>query len=152
VSRLERGGIAVELPEGWEGTISGGGFELLSDGAVQPTVLHAGSFPLPAERGTYGSGAVEMMGPMDAFISLVEFGPESAGTALFATDGPPKDLNQRQFDRNMLQRALPGQTGCQVFFSHDGRPFCLYVVLGSHIDRADILPMVNAVLDRLELT
>ncbi|MGA7282315.1 MAG: hypothetical protein WBZ40_11115 [Acidimicrobiia bacterium] len=152
MSRLERGGIAVDLPEGWEGSISGGGFELLSDGAVQPTVLHAGSFPLPAERGTYGSGAVETMGPMDAFISLVEFGPESAGTPLFAAGGLPRNLNQRQFDRNMLQRALPGQTGCQLFFSQSGRPFCLYVVLGSHIDRADILPMVNTVLDRLDLT
>jgi hypothetical protein len=152
LSRLERGGIAVDLPVGWEGSISGGGFALLADGAIEPTVLHAGSFPLPPERGTFGSGAVENMGNRDAFISLVEFGPESAGTALFSAEGLPRDLHPRQFDRNMLQHAVPGQSGCQAFFTSGGRPFCLYVVLGSHIDRADIIPAVNQVLAALELT
>jgi hypothetical protein len=44
---------------------------------------------------------------------------------------------------------LPGQSGLQQFFTHRGRAFCLYVVLGSHIDRAEVLPRVNAVLDSL---
>ena len=35
------------------------------------------------------------------------------------------------FDRNSLQRAVPGQSGLQQFFTHRGRAFCLYVVLGS---------------------
>jgi hypothetical protein len=46
---------------------------------------------------------------------------------------------------------MPGQSGLQRFFTHNGRAFCLYVVLGSHVDRADILPNVNAVLETLEI-
>jgi hypothetical protein len=151
VSRLDRAGIGVELPIGWEGSISGGDFRLLADGARQPTVLHLGSFPLPVERGSFGSGAVEVMSTRDIFIALFEYGPDSVGTALFAAEGIPRTLQARQFDRNALQRALPGQSGLQQFFTHRGRAFCLYVVLGSHIDRADLVHQVNAVLDSLDI-
>jgi hypothetical protein len=149
VSRLDRAGIGVDLPAGWEGAISGGDFRLLADGAREPTVMHLGSFPLPAERGSFGAGAVELMGPGDAFIALFEYGEDSVGTALFAAEGIPRNLLARQFDRHSLQRALPGQSGLQQFFTHRGRAFCLYVVLGSHIDRAEILLGVNVVLDSL---
>lgn len=151
MSRLDRAGIGVELPIGWEGSISGGDFRLLADGARQPTVLHLGSFPLPVERGSFGSGAVEVMSTRDIFIALFEYGPDSVGTALFAAEGIPRTLQARQFDRNALQRALPGQSGLQQFFTHRGRAFCLYVVLGSHIDRADLVHQVNAVLDSLDI-
>jgi hypothetical protein len=137
VSRLSRAGIDIEVPGGWEGSISGGDFRLLADGARQPTVMHVASFPLPAERGSFGSGAVELMGSTDALI------------VLFSSQGIPRNLQARQFDRHALQRALPGQSGLQQFFTHRGRAFCLYVVLGSHIDRAEVLPRVNAVLDSL---
>lgn len=150
-SRLSRSGVGVDLPAGWEGSISGGGFELQSDGANEPTVMHLASFPLPAERGSFGSGAVETMGPGDVFISLFEYGPEAVGTELFAEEGIPRKLAARQFDRNALQRALPEQSGLQLFFTERGRAFCLYVVLGSHIDRADLIPAVNAALDSLEI-
>lgn len=149
MTRLNRAGIDVELPTGWEGSISGGGFELMADGARQPTVMHVASFPLPAERGSFGSGAVELMSNDDALIVLFEYGPDSVGTALFAAEGIPRNLQARQFDRNALQRALPGQSGLQQFFTHRGRAFCLYVVIGSHIDRLDVLPRINAVLDSL---
>ena len=52
MSRLERSGVAVEVPVGWEGTIIGGGFQLMADGAVEPTVMHLATFPLPARRGS----------------------------------------------------------------------------------------------------
>jgi hypothetical protein len=84
VSRLSRAGIDIEVPGGWEGSISGGDFRLLADGARQPTVMHVASFPLPAERGSFGSGAVELMGSTDALIVLFEYGPDSVGTALFS--------------------------------------------------------------------
>jgi hypothetical protein len=87
----------------------------------------------------------------DVFMTLFEYGPESAGTPLFETEGIPRQLAAREFDRNALQRAMPGQSGLQRFFTHNGRAFCLYVVLGSHVDRADILPNVNAVLETLEI-
>ncbi|HEY4607455.1 MAG TPA: hypothetical protein VIH55_07370 [Acidimicrobiia bacterium] len=151
MSRMDRAGIGVEVPTGWEGSISGGEFQLLADGARQPTVMHLASFPLPVERGSFGSGAVEMMGSRDVFITLFEYGPDSVGTALFAAQGMPHDLQARQFDRHALQRALPGQSGLQQFFTHNGRAFCLYVVLGSHIDRVELLPAVNEVLETMEI-
>ncbi|MGH8913488.1 MAG: hypothetical protein ACRDZM_03130 [Acidimicrobiia bacterium] len=152
MSRLDRSAIGVELPDTWEGSISGGDFRLLADGAVQPTVMHLGSFPLPVERGSFGSGAVELMSSRDVFMALFEYGPDSVGTALFAAEGIPRSLQARQFDRNALQRALPGQSGLQQFFTYRGRAFCLYVVLGSHLDRGELLVQVNAILDTLEIT
>ena len=149
--RLTRSGIAVEVPDDWEGSISGGDFQLQSDGALEPTVMHVASFPLPPERGSFGTGAVELMGGTDAFMTLFEYGPESAGTPLFEAEGIPRQLAAREFDRNALQRAMPGQSGLQRFFTQNGRAFCLYVVLGSHVDRADILPGVNDVLETLEI-
>jgi hypothetical protein len=143
--------VSIDVPEDWEGSISGGDFQVEADGAQEPTVIHVASFPMPAERGSFGTGAVELMRSGDVFMTLFEYGPESAGTPLFEAEGIPRQLAAREFDRNALQRAMPGQSGLQRFFTHNGRAFCLYVVLGSHVDRADILPRVNAVLETLEI-
>jgi hypothetical protein len=151
MSRLERSGVGVEVPVGWEGAISGGGFELMADGAREPTVMHLGSFPLPVERGSFGTGAFELMSSQDVFIALFEYGPESADTPLFEAQGIPRQLQARQFDRDALLHAVPEQSGLQQFFTYRGRAFCLYVVLGSHVDRADLLPQVNAVLESLQI-
>ena len=149
--RLSRSGISIDVPDDWEGTISGGGFQLQADGANEPTVMHVASFPLPAERGSFGTGAVELMRNGDVFMTLFEYGPESVGTPLFQAEGIPRQIAAREFDRNALQRALPGQSDLQRFFSFQGRAFCLYIVLGSHVDRHDVLPRVNAVLESLEI-
>ena len=149
--RLSRSGISIDVPDDWEGTISGGGFQLQADGANEPTVMHVASFPLPAERGSFGTGAVELMRNGDVFMTLFEYGPESVGTPLFQAEGIPRQIAAREFDRNALQRALPGQSGLQRFFSFQGRAFCLYIVVGSHVDRHDLLPRVNAVLESLEI-
>jgi hypothetical protein len=151
VSVLEGGGISVEVPTGWEGSISDGRFKLLSDGARDPTVLHISSFPLPAERGSFGSGAVELMNSADVLMVLFEYQRESVGTPLFSASGIPRNLRPDMFDRNALQRTLAGQSGLQQFFTHQSRAFCLYVVLGSHLDRADLVPEVNGVLESLEI-
>ena len=149
---MESSGLSVDLPAGWEGNISGGGFRLLSDGAREPTVLHAGTFPLPAQRGSFASGATDTMGHQDVFITLFEYGVESLGTALFAAQGIPRELLPGDFDRHMLQHALPGQSGIQHFFTENDRTFCLYVVLGSHLDRADLVPKANEVLRTIVIT
>jgi hypothetical protein len=149
--RLSRSGISIDVPDDWEGTISGGEFQLESDGATEPTVMHVASFPLPTERGSFGTGAVELMRNGDVFMTLFEYGSESVGTPLFQAEGIPRQIAAREFDRNALQRALPGQSGLQRFFSHQGRAFCLYIVVGSHVDRHDVLPRVNAVLESLEI-
>ena len=152
MSRLSGSGISVDIPNGWEGTVDGGGFPQLASGAVRPTLLHVGSFPLPQERGSFGSGATELMNTDDILIVLFEYGPESAGTPLFAADGMPRSVAPENFDRDALQRPLMGQSGLQRFFTERGRAFCLYIVLGSHIDRAELVPRVNAVLATIEIS
>jgi hypothetical protein len=111
-----------------------------------------GSFPLPAERGSFGSGATELMNDDDILMVLFEYGPESADTPLFASDGPPRSFTASDCDRDALQHAIPGQSGVQRFFTTRGRAFCLYVVLGSHLDRSELIPRVNDVLATLEIS
>lgn len=152
MTRLTGSGVSVDLPTSWEGSIDGGGFPLLADGARQPTVLHAGSFPLPAGRGSFGSGATDLMNTDDIFIVLFEYGPDSVGTPLFQSQGMPRTLSPNEFDRDALQHALTGQSGLQRFFTERGRAFCLYVVIGSHIDRTDLVPQVNQVLATIQIT
>ena len=149
--RLEASGLSVDLPAGWEGEIGRGG-ELTTQGlSRRPTVAHFANFPLPAVRADFGAEAVATMKSGDVFIALFEYGPESAGKPLFAAQGVPR-IQASDFDRNALQSGLPGQSGLQRFFTVGGRPFCLYVVVGNHIDRADAVAEVNQVLDSLRTT
>lgn len=148
-------GIGVDVPRGWDGEIyrrSGG---LRPQGAGGPAevtspVLHLGNFPLPAERGDYGSGAVEVMKADNILIVLFEFDQASAGAALFASSGIPRAAPE-DFAPDQMQRPLPGQSGAQYFFNHGGRAFCLYVALGSHARRRELVPEVNQVLSTLQL-
>jgi hypothetical protein len=152
LTRLNSGGISVDLPNGWEGTI-GRAEALAPQGGVQvrqPTVGHFANFPLPARRADFGAEAVEVMRSGDVFVVLFEYGPESVGKALFAHQGVPR-IASADFDRNALQHAIAGQSGLQRFFTVNGRPFCVYVVMGSHIDRADSVPAVNSLLASLEI-
>ena len=73
-----------------------------------------------------------------------------AGTALFARVGVPR-VSAADFAPNNMQRPIPGQSGAQYFFNHGGRAFCLYVVLGSHARRNELVVEVNAVLSTLVL-
>jgi hypothetical protein len=57
----------------------------------------------------------------------------------------------RDFAPNALQRRLPGQLGCQRFFTDRGRPFCLYVVLGSRGQAATLVDEVHTALHGLEV-
>lgn len=160
--RFDRSGIALELPPGWEASLfkrdetPTGQLRALSvaeeaPGATTHPVLHTASFPLPPDRGDYGSGAVDLMATQDVFVSLVEFHPDAATTPLFAFEGPPRSVSSDDFGPNNLQRTLPGQSGCQSFFRSGGRAFCLYVVLGSHARRHLLVPVVNRVLETLEI-
>lgn len=149
--RLDGRGIRSELPSGWEGQLDEG-LQLLADGAVRPTVAHLANFPLMPGRGDFGGGAILAMQPGDALIVLYEYGPESVGTALFAAQGAPRYVESGDFDRDVLHTRMPGMSGLQRFFTHAGRAFCLYIVVGSHIDRADVLAEINSVLAALEIS
>ncbi len=162
MARLSGLAVGVDLPTGWDGRIyrrqateaQAGEVQAAEANEVASTtyaVLHAASFPLPTDRGDYGSGAVDVMQREDVLVTLVEHGPEGADSALFATAGPPRELSVRDFSPDALQRSLPGQAGAQVFFTADGRAFCLYVVLGSYDHRDRLVPLVNALLRSLRL-
>lgn len=126
-------GIEVDAPPGWEVRITKREDDL-QGGAAYP-VMHAATFPLPEERGDYGSGAVELMAPDDVFVSLLEFGPEAVDSALFPAGELPRQIDPVEFRSNGMQRWIAGQSAYQRFATDQGRAFCLYIVIGSHLDR-----------------
>jgi hypothetical protein len=153
--RISAYGLAVDVPSGWEARIRRHPLALqpAGDGFRAHPVLHAGDFVLPEERGDFGSGAVETMGPAQAFIALIEYDPSSAGTALFSSNvAMPFRVGAGDFSTQQLQRTRGGQAGTQRFFVDGGRAFCLYVVLGSMAGRHHAVPRVNAVLSAIEIT
>jgi len=181
VSRVKGYGLSADPKAGWEveiyqreaATVAAGraaraqpgalgdeaepGVLLDADGArvqagVPTPILHLANFPLPAERGDYGGGAVELMGRGGVFISLLEHDPAEAASALFSRKQVPWPLGVGDFAPNQMQRTIGGQSGCQRFFVVGGRAFCLYVAIGSHTLRALVLPEVNQLLSTIEIS
>jgi hypothetical protein len=118
---------------------------------VTRPVLHACTRPLPADRGDFGSGAVDLLGPNDIFMALVDYGMDVANQGLFEKQGLPR-LAPSQFGPNRLQRPLPGMSASQHFFSSGGRAFCLFTVLGSHARRMALVPRAAAMVSTLRIT
>jgi hypothetical protein len=143
---LRAHGIEATLPTGFEGRI----FIRPAIGREVPyPVANFATFALPADVGDFGSGAVSLMGTADIFATLFEYGPESLGKPLFARQGMPRTLSSDDFRPYVLRRGLSGQSGSQWFFTEAGRPFTLYVVLGSHARRSQLVPRVNALIGTL---
>lgn len=141
--RHERFGLMAEQPSGWQVAIAR---RLPGDARdVTHPVLHACTRSLPADRGDFGSGVVDLLGTEDVFISLVEYGPEVADQGLFARQGLPR-LAPSQFAADRLQRPLPGRSASQHFFSVGGRAFCLFTVLGSHARRMATVPQADTMV------
>jgi len=139
-------GIQAGLPSGFEGRIfkhQGSGIE------VANAVAQFSTFALPDDVGDFGGGAVTLMGNDDIFAVLFEYGPDSVGTRLFAHQGLPRSLTTTDFQPYVLRRGLTGQSGTQWFFTEGGRPFTLYVVLGSHARRSILVPRLNRLLGGL---
>lgn len=167
--RIEAQGITVDLPPQWEGAIfqrpavepgpavtapaaTASRAAAASRGAdtdVQAEqfhpVTHLATFPLPRDRGDFGSGAVERMSPDDVFVAVLEYGPECAGTALFQATSLPR-FTHANFGPNQLQRVIRGQAGSQAWCTVEGRAFGIYAVLGSANRAAALVPRVNSVL------
>jgi hypothetical protein len=51
----------------------------------------------------------------------------------------------------MLQRTIAGQSGVQRFFTEAGRAFCLYVVVGAHVNRHRAVVAVNHLLAGVQI-
>lgn len=134
-------------PSGWSARVA---WRQADPGESSHRVLHAATIPLTTQQGDFGSDIAVRLGGDDAMVALLEFGRQSVGAALFAATGLPVPTPD-MFQPGMLQRTLPGQSGYQRFFSVDGRPMCLYVVLGAHSRRARSVPKVHALLARVDL-
>jgi hypothetical protein len=149
-STVEAHGLRITMPPRWEARLF---LREAGDAPRESTspVLHLGNFALPPGRGDYGSGAVEAMHAAHAFVALVEFGATEADTALFAAHGMPYP-RVSDFAPNALQRALPGQLGSQWFFTERGRPFCLYVVLGSRAHAPQLVREVHVALANITVS
>jgi hypothetical protein len=147
--RIVRYGLSVEGVPGWEARISRR--EPQDPQEVTHPVLHGCTRPLPAERGDFGSGVVEHLGPEDVFVSLVEFGADVTDQGLFAPQGRPP-LRPSDFSPDRIQRSLPRITAAQHFFSEGGRAFCLFVVLGAHSRRMALAPKAERFVTSLRVT
>lgn len=143
--RLTHAGVTVDLPLGWEARARTQPPSL--PGRRGNLLLHAATVPLPAQRGDFGSGVVETLGPDDVFVSLFEYDEADAQRALFAAQGLPA-VRPADFSTAVLQRTQLGHSGAQLFFTAAGRPFCLHVVLGSHSRRVGGAAKVAALVER----
>ncbi len=125
--RLQAYGLAIELPRGWDGRI------YRRPGAE--ATLHAANFPLPADDGDFGSGALAHLPAQGVFLALKEYaaGPQlRPGVGLYASRAIGLPLQESQFNPRALQVGRPGQAGFQHFFTGSGeRPFCLYAVVAT---------------------
>lgn len=148
-------GISADLPPGWDGAIyaaaeTGPGTEVGGAAAEPRAVLHAATFPLPAGRGDFGSGAVELMRPGDVLVIVFEYGRESAGRPLFRSQGMPV-LAVADFSDRTMPRRLPGLLGAQRFFTSAGRAFCIHALIGASEADAELVAVVNAVAATIEV-
>jgi hypothetical protein len=144
---ITRFGLRVNPPPGWQVTI----FRRAPEpGEVTHPVLHACTRPLPADRGDFGTGVVETLGPEDVFVALLGYGTDVADRGLFEKQGVPS-LAPSQFSPGRLQRYLPGLSAAQHFFSTGGRAFCLFTVLGSHARRMATVPRAVELVRNLQV-
>jgi hypothetical protein len=147
---VESEGMRMALEPGWEIRIRKGADEAAGGKALP--VLHAATVPIPRDRGDFGSGLVETLGIEDAFLSIVEYGEEAVGTALFPVVARlPGMILPDEFDPSQLQRAIAGQAGLQRFFTLGDRAFCVYTVVGAFSRRAFVVPKVRGLLGGLEI-
>ena len=148
---LSAHGITATLPRGWDGRISRrsseprGGVTKAAQAGIERPVVHLGTMPLPVERGDFGSGVVERMGPTDVLVCIVEFDDPARSGVLFDRHGVPR-FSVRDFSPDSMQRTISGMCGAQAFFTEAGRTFCAYVVLGSLRARPALVPIVNEVM------
>ena len=143
---LDHAGVRVDLPDGWE-----------ARARLQPPsvpgergnlLLHAATVPLPPERGDFGSGVVDVLGPDDVFVVAVRVRLGRRRRARCSPSGACPSRVPSDFSTAVLQRTQLGHSGAQWFFTVAGRPFCLHVVLGSHARRAAGAARVAALLSR----
>ena len=141
-------GLSVSPPTGWEATIYR---RSALPGERTFPIVHAATVPIPGDRGDYGGGLVELLGPHDVFVSLLEFGPDAAGSALYRPAASLPVLGPDDFRPRQLQRVIRGQAGAQRFVTVNGRAFCLYAVIGSIVNRVPSAARAGALIASLHV-
>jgi len=147
-ARLVAHGLAVAPPIGMDARIMRRAIVNAQERTFP--VMHIASFPLPEQRDDFGGNFTSTMRSSDVLIVLFEYAPESSAQPLFSARGVPR-VRAAQFSPQRLQRPLPGQLGCQLFFQQHGRAFCLYVVAGGRASLPRIITQVNAALAALDI-
>lgn len=140
---IDAHGIRLALASGVEGRI----FQRTAPpGARTHPVVQAATVPIPPTAGDFGTGVVESMRAGDVFVTMVEVGSEHAGSALYRHALLPRSLLADEFSPRRMKRPMAGRCGGQWFFTETGRPFVLYVVLGSFALRQRLVPVANEIL------
>lgn len=138
-------GLSIDVPRGWEARIV--------RRPPAPPFLHVASFALRADTGQFGAGVTARMGADCAFAALVEYQVDHQvrpGAGLFRSAGWDPRLRVGDFAHTQLQVMRPGHLGAQRFFTHAGRPFCLYTVISPARKRpARLVGELSAVLATL---
>jgi len=144
--RFDAPGITIDLPPGWEAEVDRGSGEAPPGApALRTPRTHIANFPLPTQRGDYGSFAVEQMQRGHALICLLEEAAPAAGSTLHGHEGIPR-LAVGDFSADAMQRPQASRAGAQAFFHVGRRAFVLYVVLADRLNRAAQVDEVNRVL------
>ena len=86
----------------------------------------------PPAVGDFGSGAVEVLGPEDVFVALVEYGSDLADTGLFCAAGRAAPGAVAVRHQPAAARDRRGAAPASTSSASGGRAFCLFTVLGSH--------------------
>jgi hypothetical protein len=148
VRALAAHGVNALLPQGFEGRIQR---HQPAGGERTFTVAQFSTFALPPSTADFGNGAVQLMGTGDIFTVLLEYGPESVGKKLFDEQGMPRVLDPNEFSRSMARDGTGMQSALQRFFTEGGRPFTLYVVLGSHFGRSAFMEPLRELLGGIRI-
>jgi hypothetical protein len=141
-------GLTVTPPPGWEASIYR---RPAAPNEHTYPILHAATIAMPSSRGDYGGGLVELLGPDDVFVSLLEFGPEAASSPLFSGLDAVPGLTPDAYRPRQLQRTIGGQAGVQRFFVTSGRAFCLYSVVGAVVNRMALTSRANEILGTIRV-
>jgi hypothetical protein len=147
---LSANGISVEVPDGWDAAI----FVQESDpelAEIAMPILHMSTVPLVEDRGDFGSRVVETLAEGDVFLAMVEQIFDQGALLYTSNEGVPLNLDEAHFHGQVLERTLPGQGGCQLFFNIAGRGFNLYIVLGLLDSVSVLLPEINGILESLRI-
>jgi len=130
VAGAGRGKIGHAFPRGIRGCVPRRGFFI---GSVISILLG-----LNQPDADFGGGATARVPTRATFLALKEYRPRPrllSGEGLFASGSIPLPLDDHHFSSRTLQVTRVGQAGFQHFFTHAGRPFCLYAVISA--DRPD---------------